>query len=96
MFRQHARVAGAYRVTFSPEAWKEIGRLPSVTFVALQEALEQLAQQSRPSAQVDPTSALLTFTVDSLVIHCERDDRSRTLILQHVTSAPKRTEQGER
>jgi hypothetical protein len=86
MFRQHARVAGAYRVTFSPEAWKEIGRLSSSTFVALQEALEQLAQQSRPGSTSDQTTAI-TFTVDGLVVHCERDDKTRTLILQRVTPA---------
>ncbi|WP_224240367.1 type II toxin-antitoxin system RelE family toxin [Hyalangium gracile] len=87
MFRQHTRVAGAYRVTFSAEAWKEIGRLSSNTFVALQEALEQLAQQARPLAAADLLPTPITFTVDSLVIHCERDDRARTLTLQHVTTA---------
>ncbi|WP_224368670.1 type II toxin-antitoxin system RelE family toxin [Hyalangium versicolor] len=88
MFRQHTRVAGAYRVTFSPEAWKEIGRLSSGTFQALQEALEQLAQQSKPGT-ADSASTSLTFSIDSLIIHCERDDQSRTLILQHVFPAPR-------
>jgi hypothetical protein len=84
MFRQHTRIAGAYRVTFSPEAWKEIGRLPSTTFVALQEALEQLAQEGSPSEQAPTT---ITFTIDSLLISCERDDLTRSLILQRVTPA---------
>lgn len=87
MFRQHSRVAGAYRVTFSPEAWREIGRLSSTTFMALQEALEQLAQQSKPGSPADPTPTPITFTVDSLAISCERDDKTHTLILQHVASA---------
>jgi hypothetical protein len=92
MFRQHSRVAGAYRVTFSPEAWSEIGRLSSTTFQALQEALEQLAQQGRPGTPVNETLQLITFTVDALVISCERDDKARVLTLQHVTAAPKSTE----
>lgn len=86
MFRHHARVAGAYRVTFSPEAWQEIGRLSSTTFLALQEALEQLAQQGRPGTAAEGIPSTLTFTVDSLVISCERDDKARTLTLRHVTA----------
>lgn len=87
MFRQHTRVAGAYRVIFSAEAWKEIGRLSSTTFQALQEALEQLAQQGRPGTSVDTAPVSITFTVDALTIHCQRDDQARALILQHVTPA---------
>ena len=87
MFRQHTRVAGAYRVIFSAEAWKEIGRLSSTTFQALQEALEQLAQQGRPGTSADPGPGSITFAVDSLVVHCQRDDQTRTLVLQHVTVA---------
>lgn len=86
MFRQHSRVAGAYRVTFSPEAWKEIGRLSSTTFMALQEALDQLAQQGRPGSSSEPNTAI-SFMVDCLRVHCERDEQSRTLILQRVTPA---------
>lgn len=92
MFRQHARVAGAYRVTFSPEAWQQIGRLSSTIFTALQEALEQLAQQGRPEEEA---VTLLTFTIDGLVISCERDDKTRTLTLRHITpdsSSPGSTE----
>jgi hypothetical protein len=94
MFRQPTRVAGAYRVIFSAEAWKEIGRLSSTTFQALQEALEQLAQQGRPGTSMDAGPASITFAIDSLVIHCQRDDQTRTLVLQHVTPAPKDPGQG--
>jgi hypothetical protein len=88
MFRQHTRVAGAYRVTFSSEAWSEIGRLSSPQFIALQQALEQLAQQSRPGTSSEGTPTQFTFTVDSLVIRCERDDTARTLTLQHLAFRP--------
>ena len=82
MFRQHSRVAGAYRVTFSPEAWQQIGRLSSNTFTALQEALEQLAQQGRPEGE---SLTSMTFAVDGLVISCERDDKTRIVTLRHIT-----------
>ncbi|MFL5347730.1 MAG: type II toxin-antitoxin system RelE family toxin [Hyalangium sp.] len=94
MFRQHSRVAGAYRVTFSPEAWQEIGRLPSTTFQALQEALDQLAQQGRHEPLADETPSEITFTIDSLVISCERDDKTRTLTLRHVTGGAKSPDSG--
>ncbi|MDY7226352.1 hypothetical protein [Hyalangium rubrum] len=86
MFRQHARVAGAYRVTFAPEAWKEIGRLSSGTFLVLQQALEQLAHQDKPTSSEEASCTHLTFTIRSLVIHCERDERTHTLTLHRLTS----------
>jgi hypothetical protein len=93
MFRQHERVAGSYRVNFSPEAWREIGRLPSATFLELQDALEQLAQQARGATPEEANSPQHTFTISSLLIHYERDDQARTLTLHSLTPLPRGSEE---
>lgn len=84
MYLQHARVAGPYRVTFAPEAWKEIGRLSSGTFLALQEALDRIAQTTSPTAPDKSAREEFTFTIRALVIQCERDDQTRTIILHRL------------
>ena len=84
MLRSYTRVAGPYRVTFSPEAWKEIGRLSGGTFLALQETLDRIAQQGLSTVPADSAPKEITFKLRSLVIHCERDDSSRTLTVQRL------------
>jgi hypothetical protein len=89
MLRSHTRVAGPYRVTFSPEAWKEIGRLSGGTFLALQDALDRLAQQGS-SAPADSPPQEVTFQLRALVIQCERDDTTRTLTVQRLITMKER------
>jgi hypothetical protein len=83
MIRFHTRVAGPYRVTFSPEAWREIGRLPGGTFLALQETLDRLAQQGS-CAPAEATPQEVTFKLRALIIQCQRDDTTRTLTVQRL------------
>lgn len=86
MLRSYTRVAGPYRVTFSPEAWKEIGRVSGGTFLALQETLDRIAQQGLSTVPPQSTPTELTFKLRTLVIHCERDDATRTLTVQRLIS----------
>ncbi|HEX8706177.1 MAG TPA: hypothetical protein VF815_45505 [Myxococcaceae bacterium] len=86
MIRSYTRVAGPYRVTFSPEAWKEIGRLSGGTFLALQETLDRIAQQAPSTVPADSGPEEITFKLRGLVIQCERDDTSRTLTVQRLLS----------
>ena len=85
MLRSHTRVAGPYRVTFSPEAWREIGRLSGGTFLALQETLDRIAQQGH-AAPAGGGPQEITFKLRALVIQCERDDATRTLTVQRLVS----------
>ncbi len=76
--RSHA----PYRVHYSPQAWREVGRMPAETFLALQELLERMgdaahrvpaAAPGEPSRQVLPGHGLeLEYTWD---------EPSRTLTL---------------
>jgi len=86
MLRSHTRVAGPYRVTFSPEAWREIGRLSGGTFLALQETLDRIAQQGLSTVPAESAPREITFKLRTLVIQCERDDSSRTLTVQRLIS----------
>ena len=86
MLRSYTRVAGPYRVTFSPEAWREIGRLSGGTFLALQETLDRIAQQGLSTVPAESAPREITFKLRTLVIQCERDDSSRTLTVQRLIS----------
>jgi hypothetical protein len=86
MLRSHTRGAGPYRVSFSPEAWREIGRLSGGTFLALQETLDRIAQQGLVNVPAQSTPTEITFKLRTLVIHCERDDASCTLSVQRLIS----------
>ena len=84
MLRSYTRVAGPYRVTFSPEAWREIGRLSGGTFLALQETLDRIAQQGPSTGPAESAPQEITFKLRTLVIQCERDDATRTLTVQRL------------
>jgi hypothetical protein len=85
MLRSYTRVAGPYRVTFAPEAWKEIGRLSGGTFLALQETLDRIAQQGSTTPS-ESAPKEITFKLRTLIIQCERDDATRTLTVQRLIS----------
>ena len=80
-----SRVAGPYRVNFSPDAWKQIGRISSGAFFAIQEALERIAGQmgsARPQDEGAHTE--LHIEVGGLRVIYQRDDETRTLTLVDI------------
>jgi hypothetical protein len=88
MLRHPSRVAGPYRVNFSPEAWKKVGLMPSSTFQSLQEALERIAREmgsARPEGE--DSSSALHAEVEGLVVIYQRDDASMTLTLVDILRA---------
>jgi mRNA-degrading endonuclease RelE of RelBE toxin-antitoxin system len=86
-------VTGPYRVNFAPEAWKQVGRIPSSAFASLQEALERIASEmgtERPPQE--GAHFELQFEVEAFRVIYQRDDETRTLTLlaiDSVTSQPK-------
>jgi hypothetical protein len=85
MDRSVHRVAGAYRVTFSPEAWRLIGIMPSATFQSLQSALERIADSPRRVAA--EVQSQLSATLDGLTVVYELNDGERTLIVVNIFRA---------
>jgi mRNA-degrading endonuclease RelE of RelBE toxin-antitoxin system len=79
------RVAGSYRVHFSPEAWKIIGHMSSTTFQRLQQALERIADASRRTA-AEATSPRQA-TLGDLTIVYELDDTKRSLTVLNILRA---------
>jgi mRNA-degrading endonuclease RelE of RelBE toxin-antitoxin system len=86
MQRPVHRVAGTYRVNFSPEAWRLIGSMPSSTFQSLQRALERLADSPRRGAAAEAPSTL-SATLDDLTIVYELNDMERTLTVVNIIRA---------
>jgi protein gp37 len=79
------RVAGSYRVTFSPEAWRLIGSMPSSAFQSLQRALERIADVSRRvGSETEPT---LSATLDDLTIVYKLNDAERVLTVVNIFRA---------
>jgi len=79
------RVAGSYRVIFSPEAWRLIGIMPSATFQSLQHALDRLA--SAPSRGAAEAPASLSATMDGLTVVYELNDEDRILTVVNILRA---------
>lgn len=77
MERSVHRVLGPYRVTFSPEAWRLIGVMPSETFQSLQRALERVADAPGRSAPEEPSQR--SATLDGLTVVYEVNDAERTV-----------------
>jgi mRNA-degrading endonuclease RelE of RelBE toxin-antitoxin system len=88
MRRSPSRVAGPYRVNFSPEAWKKIGRISSGAFFALQEALEHIAGEMGSERPHDEGAhSELHTEVEGLRVIYQRDDDTRTLTLLEIRPA---------
>jgi hypothetical protein len=85
MQRPVHRVAGTYRVNFSPEAWRLIGIMPSTVFQSLQRALELLADASRRASPESP--AELSATLDDLTILYTLNDAERVLTVVNILRA---------
>lgn len=77
MQRSVHRVAGQYRVTFSSEAWRLIGIMPSATFQSLQVALDRIADA--PPLAAAAARSPLRATLDGLTVVYEQDDAARVL-----------------
>ncbi|QSQ22505.1 hypothetical protein JY651_46595 [Pyxidicoccus parkwayensis] len=89
MHRILPRAAGPYRVIFAPEAWRQIGLMPTALFEVLQKAVDDLAERcgrlSTPGAE---KPVRLSLAVGSLVVLYERDDATRTLLLVDIQRTP--------
>lgn len=77
------RVVGPYRVTFSPEAWKLIGSMPSEAFQNLQLALERIAEVP-PHRMTSDTQSSLSASVKDMTISYLLDDAQRTLTVMNI------------
>jgi len=84
MTRSHPALPPYYRVDLTPEAWKEVGRVPAVDFQVLQDVMELLAFEGTPYEQgLGPHS----ITVAGFEVLYSRDDAKRTLTLHRVRRA---------
>jgi hypothetical protein len=89
MHRHLPRVASPYRVVFTPQAWREIGLMPTARFEAFQHAVDDLAVKcGRLNVPATGHPELLRFSVEGLVVTYERDDAGRTLKLVDLLRAP--------
>jgi hypothetical protein len=82
MQRPTYRVAGSYRVIFSPEAWRLIGLMPSTAFQSLQRALERIAG-SPPRVSME-TQSRLSSALDGLTVVYELNDAERILTVVNI------------
>lgn len=83
MQRPTHRVAGSYRVIFSPRAWSLIGVMPAAAFQSLQLALERLADSPRWTAA--DAQRPLRATLDGVTVVYELDETERTLTVVDIT-----------
>jgi hypothetical protein len=79
------RVAGSYRVTFSPEAWRLIGSMPTTVFQSLQNALERIAYS--PGRASTEESAALSATLDGLTVVYTLNEAERILTVVDILRA---------
>lgn len=89
MHRNLPRAASPYRVIFTPQAWREVGLMPTARFEALQNAVDDLAAKyGRLNVPAAEHPELQRFSVEGLVVTYERDDAGRTLKLVDLLQAP--------
>jgi mRNA-degrading endonuclease RelE of RelBE toxin-antitoxin system len=85
MSRASPRTVGPYRVNFSPEAWKQVGRISSGAFFSLQESLESIAGRMGSERPTDEGAhSELHAEVAGLRVIYQRDDETRTLTLLDI------------
>lgn len=88
MDRSIHRVAGPYRVTFSPDTWKLIGTMPTAIFQSLQRALESIAEVPHQGSTEGP--GWRRAALDGLTVVYELDHSARTLTVLEVVEAGSR------
>ncbi len=85
------RSQAPYRVHYSPQAWREVGRMSAETFLALQDVLERLgdpAYRGPEAASGEPTRYALSG--HGLVLEYTWEERSRTLTLLALERVPRK------
>jgi hypothetical protein len=89
MHRFLPRDIGAYRVIFTPPAWKAVGLMPTAVFEAFQKAVDDLADKfGRLNVPASEGVGPLRLTVGELVILYERDDTARAITLTDIVCLP--------
>jgi hypothetical protein len=89
MHRNLPRATGPYRVVFTPQAWKEVGLMPTALFDAFQRAVDDLAAKyGRLNVPAAELPARQHLTVATLVVTYERDDAARALMLVEIRRPP--------
>jgi mRNA-degrading endonuclease RelE of RelBE toxin-antitoxin system len=82
MPRSPTRIFSPYRFTFSPDAWRKIGRIPTPEFQALQAALEEIAATfTEPRPAGETAAKELRAQVAGMEIVYHRDDEHQILTL---------------
>jgi hypothetical protein len=77
-----------YRVAFDPQAWQQIGQMPTRTFQALQAALDAIAQEMDAAPQPsDGAEIERRTTAAGLVVTYQRNDATRTLTVLEIRPA---------
>jgi hypothetical protein len=77
-----------YRVDLMPEAWREVGCVPSEDFQVLQDVMQLLAVEGTP---YEPDEGPHTITVAGFEVEYTRDDAARVLTLHRVSRALRRS-----
>ncbi|MBZ4335885.1 hypothetical protein NR800_27795 [Corallococcus interemptor] len=78
------RLVLPYRVHYAPPAWREVGRMSSEAFEALQQALARLAERSKSQDSVAGPARHRVEGHDLELLY-EKDPRASTLTLLAVT-----------
>ncbi|MFP2924529.1 hypothetical protein ACLESO_04795 [Pyxidicoccus sp. 3LG] len=89
--RQHTH--GPHRVHYAPQAWREVGRMPSETFLALQAVLERLGDVTWRGTEATSGPTRHALPRHGLELEYTWDERSRTLTLLSIHRVA--TEPGE-
>ncbi|MCP3165880.1 hypothetical protein [Myxococcus qinghaiensis] len=89
MPQSRPRLPGPHRIHYSPQAWREVGRMSAETFGALQGALERLGDGlvREPRNEASGTGRH-ELPRHGLVLDYAWDDRSRTLTLLSLEREP--------
>jgi hypothetical protein len=78
-----------YRVSFSPQAWQQIGQMPHGTFQALQAALDAIAQGMDATAETgDSAESERRRLAPGLVVTYQRDNATRSLTILEIRPVP--------
>ncbi|MCP3137145.1 hypothetical protein [Pyxidicoccus xibeiensis] len=85
--RHHSH--GTYRVHYAPDAWREVGRMPAETFLALQQVLERLGDATGRAPDVLSGPAMHVLPQHGLELSYTWDERSRTLTLLSLQRVPR-------
>jgi hypothetical protein len=83
------RPQAPYRVHYAPQAWREVGRMPAETFLALQTVLERLGDAPSRAREASDGLARHPVPEHGLELEYTWDERSRTLTLLALVRVPR-------